>query len=335
MDGNDPTARPNSNAGQTIVIEKRERAGCIRALLLPLLVLSVLINVTLFRGESGMLPSPLSEQYVAGPIGLYHPKVAVVEVDGTISDSSVAHVLKQIRQAANDEAVKAVVLRIDSPGGTVSGSDQIWREIQSVLRPTKKPIVVSMGGMAASGGYYIAAAGDYLVAEPTTLTGSIGVILEMPQISGLLEKVGVDFETITTGHWKDSGSMYRPMSEEERQRWKTLIDDSYQRFVRIIAQGRKMKLPQALAVADGQVLTAQEALDKKLIDALGYFDDAVAQAATRSRVAKPQVVRYARPVNLRESLIGMTAPQQGRGALSLAKDDLMELRTPRLLMLAR
>lgn len=331
---------PGAGNGQTIVLERRDRGGCLRKMLLPLLLLSVLINLTLMPGSSGLIPRQLEQKYVAGPIGLSLPRVAVVDVDGLIGDRMASHVLQQIRQAANDETVKAVVLRIDSPGGTVSASDQIWREIQTVLRPKQKPIIASMGSLSASGGYYIAAAADQIVAEPTTLTGSIGVIMEFPQLAKLMEKVGVDFATITSGEWKDTGSMYRPMTPKERQRWNDLVDQTYQRFIRIVAQGRKLPLSEVKEVADGKVLTAQEALTAKLVDKIGYLDDAILLAANQAGLARPQVIRYVRPFDVFESLTDLSgrargASESARNPMSISSDDLMSLQVPRLWMIAR
>jgi protease IV len=318
--------------GQTIVIDRRDRSGCFRRVFLPLLLgLSLFLNCSLIATQTADLLPKLEERYVAGDPLPTTPKIAIVEVDGAIMDSTVDFALKQIRQAREDRHVKAVVLRVDSPGGTVSGSDQIWREIDTLKR-AKKPVVVSMGGMAASGGYYVSAPADYIFAEPTTLTGSIGVIMEIPQLSGLLEKVGVGFETITTGPWKDSGSMFRPMSAEEKKRWREMIDDSYQRFVRIVAQGRKLKRQDATDLADGSVYTAHEALDKKLVDELGYLDDAIRAAQSRAKLESVRVVKYHKPLSLSDALLSMSAPQN---QLRLDRETLLKLQTPQLLFLAR
>src|SRR5262249_54001478 len=158
--------------------------GCLRRLVMPVLVIAAIIYLvgSSVTRESGLLPTPLTERYVAGE--LRPEKIAVVEVTGFIIGENVEHAINQIRQARDAKGVRAVVLRVDSPGGTVSGSDRIWREVE-MLRLRGKPIVASLGGTAASGGYYVAAASDFIYAEPTTLTGSIGVIAEFPQVSKL------------------------------------------------------------------------------------------------------------------------------------------------------
>src|SRR5262245_56996769 len=234
---------------QTIVIQQKERVGWLRRIINIVVLLFILAAVasTFLARDLGQ-PTRLPERYVAGEV--LGPKIAVVEIDGIIMDGTVDSAIRQIRQARDDEQVKAVVLRIDSPGGTVSGSDRIWREVE-MLRRSGKPVVASLGGTAASGGYYVAAPADQVIAEPTTLTGSIGVITEIPNLEGLMDKLGVEMQTVATGRWKDSGSMFRPMTEDERRRWRTMLDDAYRRFVRIVARGRRLGIAEVEALADG------------------------------------------------------------------------------------
>ena len=316
--------------GQTIVIERRERVGILRRLVVPILLLTFLLY--LFGGvltrEAG-LPTRLGERYVAGETETYKPVVAIVEVEGIILGDEVEHAVRQIRQARDDERVKAVVLRVDSPGGSVSGSDRIWREL-GVLKE-KKPLVASLGGMAASGGYYIAAPADRILAEPTTLTGSIGVLLELPQLHGLLQKLGVDVATIATGDWKDAGSPFRPMTDAERRRWREVIDDAYQRFQNVIAQGRNLPLSEVRALANGKVYTAREAIAYKLVNDIGYLDDAILEAQRLARLESARVIRYARQSPL-EALLGTSASQRGP---ALDARELLRLQTPQVLFLAR
>ena len=326
---NDPNPSPPA-PGQTIVIERRARIGGFGVLIVLLLVLSVVINA-FQASSSALVPKRLSEQYVAGEAAPGVPKVAVVELDGIIIDGTVEHVLKQVRQAREDKQVRAVVLRVDSPGGTVTGSDRIWREL-ATLKAANKPIVASMGGLAASGGYYVSAPADAIYAEPTTITGSIGVIMEFPQLHALLGKVGVDFETITSGPWKDSGSLFRPMTATERARWQEMINDAYNRFVRVVAQGRDLDLQPTKDLANGKVYTAREALRLKLVDRLGYLDDALGEAQRRAKLKKARVIRYLKPSGLSEALQGLTAPPQG---LMLDEGALLRIQTPRMLFLAR
>jgi protease-4 len=329
--------------GQTIVLERRERGGCLRWGLLPILLISLFLNCGLVASLSSLItPNRLQEVYVAGdlsPSTLNRDKIAIVEVDGVIADTSVEHAIKQLKQARDDSGVMAVVLRVDSPGGTVSGADRIWREVELLVRGTdkngkdRKPVVVSMGGMAASGGYYVSAPADLIFAEPTTMTGSIGVILEVPQLHELLEKIGVDFETITTGEFKDMGSMFRPMTESERARWREVIDSAYQRFVRVVAHGRKLPLAKAIDLANGKVYTSEEALELKLIDRVGYLDDAIQEAQRRAKLSDARVIRYARPSSL-ETLLG-SAATSSKSSLPVDRETLLQLATPQMLYLAR
>ena len=306
---------------------------------LATLATSLLLNMSLISRDVPGLPSRLPEHYVAGDADLSSPKIALIEVHGVIQEDGslndpVALVVRQLRQARDDSRVKGIVLRIDSPGGTVSASDRIWREA-ALLRKgdiaARKPIVVSMGGVAASGGYYIASAADSIFAEPTTMTGSIGVIMQLPQVAELMKKVGVDMETITTGEWKDAGSMYRPMTDKERERWKKLLDAPYQRFVRIVAQGRNIPLSDAKALADGKVFTAQEALKLKLIDEIGYLDDAVRDVQKRAGLDKARLVRFQKPTGLVDLLTGSVKSEP----IKIDAKTLLELETPRMYYLAR
>ncbi len=321
---------PSTPPPQTIVIERRERPSLRKRLFQLALFLLVMMFLfgSLMSREAGF-PTKLAERYVAGEIT--GPKVAIVEVEGAIDDDKAEQVTREIRQARTDVLVKAVILRVDSPGGTVTGSDRIWREVQ-ILKKTGKPVVASFGGIAASGGYYVASPADHIVTEPTTMTGSIGVKFEMPQIEELLGKVGVKFETITTGAWKDSGSMYRKMTPEERERWRQMIDHSFQRFLRIVAQGRSLSLDATKALANGKVYTADEALDLKLVDQLGYLDDAILAAQRLAKLESARVIRYARPFDPSEFLLGLSGQIRGLDlGNALNAEVLQDLRTPRML----
>lgn len=328
---------PRPGPGQPFPGERRSRAGCLGKLLsllafgfLSLLLFMCLITALVLR-PSGVLPQRLSESYVAGSIqAINGPKIAIVQVDGIILDTEVDFVLKQVRQARDDDQVRAVVLRVDSPGGTVSGSDRIWREV-ATLKEAKKPIVVSMGGMAASGGYYVSAPADYIFAEPTTMTGSIGVILQLPQLHGLMERYGVEVATITSGEWKDAGSMFKDLTPAQRDRWQQVINETHQRFVRVVAQGRQLPLQAAQDLANGKVYSTEEALKLKLIDAPGYQDDAIRKAQNLINEATVRVIRYSKPLAINEYL-GLTAPTHG---LSVNSEDLLRLQVPRLLLIAQ
>src|SRR5688572_15003585 len=214
------------------------------------------------------------------------PAVAVIRVEGLITSGEAGPfetgavaaadtLVEQIEEAQADPDVKSILLYVNSPGGGVTASDVIYNALTKV----DKPIVVLMGDLAASGGYYISMASDWIIANPNTLTGSIGVISEFPNADALLDKVGVEFVVITSGPRKDFGSPYREMTEQERQYWQAIVDEAYSGFVAIVAEGRSLPVEQVLPLADGRVFTGRQALDAGLLDALGYEADALAKAA--------------------------------------------------------
>lgn len=227
------------------------------------------------------------------------PAVGVIRIHGlivadrdpfeTTTSASAREIVDHIQQAQADPEVKALLLIVDSPGGSVVATD----EIHHALTGFSKPVVVSMGEIAASGGYYLAAAADWIVANPNTLTGSIGVISQFPDATGLLEKVGVDFVVITSGPRKDFGSPYREMTAAERRYWQTVIDEVHAAFVEVVAAGRGMPEDTVRRIADGSVYTGRRALELGLVDALGYEDDALAEAAERGGIeGEPRVIEY-------------------------------------------
>jgi len=189
-------------------------------------------------------------------------------------DDSASGVLKQFRKALKNEHVKAILLRVNSPGGTVSASQEVSEAVKA-FRKSGRPVVVSMGDLAASGGYYVACASDRILAEPGTLTGSIGVIMNLMNFKSLADKVGVEPEVIKSGQFKDIASPLRAMTAPEKEILQTLIMDSYDQFVTAVAEGRKMKVEEVKHLADGRVYSGRQALKLKLIDELGGYDEAV------------------------------------------------------------
>lgn len=211
-------------------------------------------------------------------------KIAIVEVKGQILDSR--DIVDQIRKYAANGSVKGILLRINSPGGIVGPSQEIHDEVIRVRREWEKPVVVSMGALAASGGYYIASAGDFIFANPGTLTGSIGVILQYPIVKELLDKIGVQFQTIKSGGVKDVGSPYKLPSEEDSIMLQRAIDDSHDQFVDIVAQNRGLQREDILKIADGSIFTGRQALEMRLVDSLGGLEDAFAYLAQISGFKK-------------------------------------------------
>ncbi len=210
-------------------------------------------------------------------------KIAVVNIYGVIKASSKPtgaltpsseRIIKQLKKIEEDRSVKAVVLRINSPGGTVAAVEEIYAEVMKV-RAAHKPVVASFSDIAASGGYYVATAADKIVANPGTLTGSIGVIMEMGNFTGLMQKFGVKFETIKSGRYKDIGSFSREMTPEEKVILQNVINDAYERFLAAVITGRKLDPQKARELADGRIYTGAQALKEGLVDSLGSMDDAV------------------------------------------------------------
>jgi protease-4 len=230
-------------------------------------------------------------------------RIGVVEILGRIEESSDA--VKQLHEFGVDDRIPAVVVRVDSPGGGVGPSQEIHAEVRRLAG--KKPVVVSMGGLAASGGYYLAVPATRIVANPGTVTGSIGVITQVPNITELADKIGVDMHTVKSGPAKDLGNPFRPFSEEDRAVYQGLIDDVYDQFVRAVAEGRELPEEKVRAVADGRILTGEQALELGLVDELGNFRDAVRIAAELGGVEGEPVLVYPpeeEPFPLREFLSG-------------------------------
>ncbi|MBI1824267.1 MAG: signal peptide peptidase SppA [Nitrospirae bacterium] len=200
-------------------------------------------------------------------------RIAVVRVEGVILDAT--DTLDELKKYKENASVKAILIRINSPGGAVVPSQEIYEEIQKIRKETGKKIVISMGTLAASGGYYIASASDRIVANPGTLTGSIGVIMELMNVEGLFKKVGVESVVIKSGLRKDVGSPFRTMTKEERDYLQFVMDDVHRQFIDAVATGRGMKIDEVRLLADGRVFTGRQALENKLVDELGDFEDAV------------------------------------------------------------
>ena len=229
----------------------------------------------LFLGGISLLVSSLISQSTRTDIFSSKEGVGIVELKGLIVSSE--QVLKHLTEFRNNSDIKSIVLRIESPGGAVGAAQEIYQEIKRTS--AVKPIVASMGSMGASGGYYAALGADIILANPGTMTGSIGVIVKFPNLEGLFEKIGYKSEVIKSGPLKDIGASNRPLSEEERTIMQDLIDNVYNQFVRDIATSRSMPEETIFELADGRVYTGEQALELGLIDKLGNFTDAVTIAA--------------------------------------------------------
>jgi protease-4 len=253
------------------------------------ILLAVIIagSVLLFFGL--MFLAVLSSPGDDSGIDLGGDKVAVIEVHGIISNPT--DFIRQIKKYSRESSIPVIVLDIDSPGGGVAASQEMYEEINKAKDKGKK-IVASMRSVAASGGYYLACAADTIVANPGTITGSIGVIFEFPIVEELLKKVGVKFEVVKSGELKDVGSMWREMSPKERMMAQDLIDDTYDQFVDVIVKERGLEKREVLALADGRVFTGRMAKDLKLVDELGNLEDAIKIAGEMADIkGEPRVVK--------------------------------------------
>lgn len=228
-------------------------------------------------------------------------KLALVRIEGPIIDSKNA--VDEIKEYAKDPAIKAIVLRVDSPGGAVAPSQEIYEEVKKAL--AKKKVVVSMGSLAASGGYYISSPASRIVANPGTLTGSIGVIMEIPNIEGLMSKVGVKTEVIKSGRHKDLASVFRGVGKEERDILQGVLDDVHEQFIKSVSEGRKMPLEDVRKLADGRIFTGKQAMAAGLVDELGNLEDAIKTAGKLVGIkGEPEVVSKKEKLSFIEMLRG-------------------------------
>jgi protease-4 len=214
------------------------------------------------------------------------PQIGVLEIKGVILDAE--EYLMAINAMAKDRSIKAIVVRIDSPGGSVGASQEIFEELKKTRM--KKPVIVSMGSVAASGGLYVSLGGTKIFASPGTVTGSIGVVLEIPNIEKLLKKVGVETETIKSGAYKDTGSIYRPLTPEEKEYLREKVKLIHDQFIKAISEERKIPIEKVKEFADGRIFTGEEALSLGLVDELGNFWDAVNEAKKLAKITEAKLV---------------------------------------------
>jgi protease-4 len=335
--------------------------GCGMVFLIVALIGSFFFNVVLCAGlfaekvSDLQMDSHLTEKFHSGD-KMTSDKVAVVKIEGAIMDGLLNYVHHEIDQAAADDAVKAVVVRVDSPGGSITASDDLLRRLENLRDGTSpkhpgtpKPLIVSMGGVCASGGYYVSMAAAQnptdlaqpkIFAERTCITGSIGVYASLPNAKEMADKIGVKMELIKAGDIKGSGSPFHELTPQERQPWQEMVENAYKQFISVVETGRPVLKgsltkdlfePKKVAkyddkgaiinadggnytrkLADGGIFTAQEAKEYKLIDNVGTLDQAIAEAVKQAGLAKWRAVTYEKPINLLTALTGaqaMTPPQ--------------------------
>lgn len=263
---------------------------------------------------------PLREKTVegSGPA-----KILLMDLSGVISEeplvslggshprvSLLARFREELQKAEEDERIRALVLRINSPGGTVTASDILYREISVFKERRKIPVIATIMDVGASGGYYVALAADAIVAHPTSITGSIGVMMLTLNAEGLLRKVGVTPLTIKSGEKKDMGAPFRGLTEEERAIFQSVIDDLHSRFVSLISKERRLPEERVRALADGRIYTAQRALELGLVDRVGYLEEGVELAKRAAGTAEARIVMYHRPREYRSNLYSSAQPPE-------------------------
>src|SRR6267142_848947 len=265
---------------------------------------------------------PLKEETVEGS---GTSKILLMDVSGVLSDESggvvlgtppprvpiVARVREELQKAEEDDDIKALIVRINSPGGTITASDLIYREIVAFKARKKVPVVAVMMDVAASGGYYAALAADTIIAMPTTVTGSIGVIMLTLNAQGLMEKIGVAPLAIKSADKKDAGSPFRQLTPEERAIFQSVIDQMYGRFVGLIVENRKILEERVRAFADGRIYTADQAKALGLVDSIGYMDDVVASARKAAGLEDARIIMYHRPREYRSNFYSASPATPG------------------------
>jgi protease-4 len=290
--------------------------GLVALGLLGLAVVSVVLIVALGAG-GGMSPVVYEEEYVSGEGS---EKVAVIPVQGVITSAdntlggaqptvTPEGLADALGQAADDRRVRAVVLEVNSPGGGVTASDEMHQSIVDFKRNTGKPVVVSMGDTAASGGYYISTPADRIIANETTLTGSLGVIFQLNNFEELADKYGYKQVIIKSGEFKDIGNAFRQITPEERDIFQSLVDESYAEFVDVISSGRGIPEDRVREIADGRIYSGQRAKELGLVDSFGGLDEASAKARKLANAGQSTVVRYVQPPTFTDTLLSGLAGQ--------------------------
>jgi len=290
------------------------------------LVLSLLLIVLMGCGRTAfqitLVPTDqrLVETQIQGDRLMFiTDKIAIIDVDGLLvnrqrrglirrGENPVSLFIEKLDRAARDESVKAVVLRLNSPGGTVAASDIVYHHLRRFKERTGKPVIASVLGLGCSGAYYVACGCDGIVAQPSSVTGSIGTILQTFSVAGTMEKIGVKAVTIKSGQLKDMASPLHDLSDEERDVLQGIIDHFYQQFLKVVEDTRKTIDKQKLQeLADGRVFTAEQALREGLIDRIGYLDDGIEWAKEKAGVQRGRVVIYHRPSGYKPNAYGLAS----------------------------
>jgi protease-4 len=324
---NGPTRAPGRETPENEQPRRRRRwpwvlGGLAAFGLLFVVVGAVVLALVTGSGTGGVTSSPVvyEEEYVSGE---GTDRIAVVPVQGQIvsADSTIMGprptttpegLRDALRQAAEDDSVVAVILEVNSPGGGVTASDEMHQSILDFKRETGKPVVVSMGDVAASGGYYVSAPADEIVANETTLTGSLGVILPLTNFAEAADRYGIKQYAITSGEFKNIGSAFKELTPEEREILQSIVDQNYGEFVEVIVEGRDLSEERVREIADGRIYSGAQAKDLGLVDSFGGLDEAAQVSRRLAEVDEATVIRYTQTPTFRDLLqvvLGTEKPQ--------------------------
>ena len=263
--------------------------------ILQRLVIALILVTPILLGIYLILGSKISD----GGVGGGFRKIGLVRIEGVISESG--GIVRQLRSFSLDNTIAGILIRVDSPGGSVAPSQEIYSEVSRI----EKPVVVTMGNLAASGGYYVSSPADRIFASPGTLTGSIGVIFSLPLVEELARKIGVEMRTMKAGNFKDLTNIYEKMSAGERKIIQEMLDDTHDQFISDVAKGRKLSKDSVALLSDGRIFTGRQALAVHLVDTLGGYEDALDYLRTRTGLGKKAKVveRRERMLSVREWLV--------------------------------
>lgn len=277
------------------------------------ILISILVIALIFTGTSIIIFSMAlvktsDKNFEYEEIRSGREKIAVVELDFTIIDS--APIVRQFKKYREDKSIKAIVLHVNSPGGGVAASQEMYEEVKKT-RDSGKPVIVSFGSIAASGGYYVACGGSVIVSNPGSLTGSIGVIISIANFKELADKIGIKDVTYKSGDLKDSGNPLRDINEKDREYFQEIVDDSYEQFLDVVSKERKIDKEELRSIASGRVYTGRQAKDLKLVDSIGTYEDAIRIAGEIAKIeGEPAIVKEKRRMNIFDYIIENTTNNQ-------------------------
>jgi len=314
----------------------------VSCLLLAACYLLLFADGCIFMKMDIMPKDELQEQFIAGNQASKE-KILLVPIEGVIfgdedanprTGTTPAKIREIINKASIDPQIKAIILEINSPGGGVTASDVIYHYLKEFKKTKSIPIIALMKDTAASGGYYIALASDYIVAHPTSITGSIGVISIFVTVEDLLKWAQIEVVVVKSGASKDAGSPFRRMKPQEREAFQNIINEMYDGFLKIVAEGRPSLAPDGIkTLADGRVFTGKQALEEKLVDATGYEEDAINKAKERAGIKDAKVVRYKKPRGAFETAFQIRANQPDGNTLRELREILLQNTTSRFMYL--